>query len=219
MLPRFQSVGLVAIALCAGMATSPASAAAIINGYFSQPAPSTYNQGGGTWNEAASIPGWTSNTSDTIETGLNSTYGLGSYLGSTTNLELNDNTWGSISQTLTGLTGGDNYDLNFGYGIRGGAGAQEMEVFIGGVLLATLNAPSETSSSWEAESFSFTATGAPEVLTFTSVPTTGNAAEGNELTAVSLAVPEPMSWALMLAGFAGVGGALRLGRRNPGFAA
>jgi len=220
MLARFQSVGLVAIALCAGMAASPALASTnlVANGYFSQPDPSTYNESG--WNLAASIPDWTSNTTDSIETGLNSTYGLGSYLGSTTNLELNANTFGSISQTISGLTAGDTYNLTFGYGIRGGAGAQQMLVSIGGVDLGTLNAPSDATSSWDAEYFSFTATGASELLTFTSNNVGGNAAEGNELTAVSLtAAPEPMSWVLMLTGFAGVGGALRLGRRNLGIAA
>jgi hypothetical protein len=215
MLVRFQSLGLAAIALCAGIAASPALASTnlVTNGYFSEPDPSTYNQSG--WNQAVSIPGWTSNTADTIETGLNGTYGLGSYLGSTTNLELNDNIYGSISQTITGLTAGEVYNLNFGYGIRGGAGAQQMTVSIGGDLLGTLDAPSEVSSSWEAEYFSFTASGTSETLTFTSDDVGGNKAEGNELTAVSVtAVPEPMAWALMLAGFAAVGGALRLGRRS-----
>jgi hypothetical protein len=221
MLTPFQAAGLTAIALCAGVTASPALASTnlVTNGYFSQPDPSTYIHGD--WTESASIPGWTSNTTDTIETGLNSTYGLGSYLGSTTNLELNDNTWGSISQTITGLTVGETYDLTFGYGIRQDAGVQQMVVSIGGAPLGTLNAPNEPTSSWHAEYYAFTATAASEILTFTSnVTTGGNPAEGNELTAVSLtALPEPMTWALMLVGFAGIGGALRVGRRRLAIAA
>jgi hypothetical protein len=204
----FASAAVVALAL-------PLAAQAsnlITNGYFSQPDPSTYNHSG--WNLAASIPGWTSNTTDQIETGLNGTYGLGSYLGSTTNLELNANTFGSISQTVTGLIVGHEYDLTFGFGTRGGAGPQQMTVSFGGAGLGTLNAPASGSSSWAGESFTFFATGASEVLTFASNNVGGNPAEGNELTAVSLsAVPEPAAWALMLAGFAGLGAALR-GRRR-----
>ncbi|HEY5289395.1 MAG TPA: PEPxxWA-CTERM sorting domain-containing protein, partial [Caulobacteraceae bacterium] len=61
------------------------------------------------------------------------------------------------------------------------------------------------------------ATSTSEVLTFTSNDIGGNPAEGNELTAVSLtAVPEPAAWALMLAGFGGLGGALRMSRRRTG---
>jgi hypothetical protein len=212
MLPRLQTFGLLTVALSAGMAASQAQAASIVNGYFTQPAPSTYNESG--WNLAVSIPGWTSNTGDTIETGLNSTYGLGSYLGSTTNLELNANRLGSVSQTISNLTVGDNYDLTFGYGIRGGAGAQQMVVEVGGVDLGTLNAPAESTSSWAPESFWFTATGTSEVLTFTSNGVGGNISEGNEITAVALSVPEPMSWALMLVGVAGIGAGLRLARRD-----
>jgi hypothetical protein len=86
-------------------------------------------------------------------------------------------------------------------------------VGVGGSPTETIDGPAEGSSSWVAESYDFTATATSEVLTFTSNNVGGNAAEGNELTAVAL-VPEPASWALMLMGVAGVGAGLRLGRRS-----
>jgi len=215
---ELRGAGCAALALGALLAAPSANAANLItNGYFNQPDPSTYNQGGGAWNLAASIPGWTSNTTDEIETGLNGTYGLPSYLGSTTNLELNANTFGSISQTVTGLVIGQTYDLTFGYGSRGGAGDEQMDVFFGGNRVVEITQFTVPTSGWFANSYDITATSTSEVLTFTSNDIGGNPAEGNELTAVSLtAVPEPAAWALMLAGFGGLGGALRMSRRRTG---
>jgi hypothetical protein len=189
-----------------------ASVNLVVNGNFSLPDPSTYNQSG--FNQAVSIPGWTSNTTDTIETGLNSTYGFANYSATVdTNLELNDNTYGSVTQTFTGLVAGKTYQLSWAYGNRAGSGYQELLAqWDGGTLVTEAGG---TPGLWFTTGpFNVVATGGSDTLTFTSQNEGGPPALGNELTAVSLIdVPEPTSWALMLVGI-GLGGAALRSRRQ-----
>ncbi len=194
-----------------------ASTNLVVNGDFSQPDPSTYSNGG--WTESTNIPGWTSNTSDTIETGLNSTYGFANYSATIdTNLELNDNTFGSISQTFTGLTPGNYYDLSWAFGNRAGSGYQYILVQWDGQTVLT-ECCGSTGVWFDTGPFRVDATSGVNTLTFTSEPTDGSPAEGNELTAVSLTyVPEPAAWALMLVGLGGIGAMTRLARRRHGAA-
>jgi choice-of-anchor C domain-containing protein len=64
---------------------------------------------------------------------------------------------------------------------------------------------------WQSHGFSFTATGSSTTLTFQSLTAGGGCCWGAELDNVSVAgaVPEPASWALMIAGFGLVGAAAR----------
>ena len=190
-----------ALASCA-VAGAGHAANLIVNGDFSNP-----NVGGG-WSEFASIPGWTSNTGDNLEVGTSPIYGLSCYTAACQNLEVNANTFGSVSQTVT-LAAGQKYALSWVYGGRNAGGPQQLDVYFGGSLVGVDNSDGATAS-WTPNSVTFVAGSASETLTFTSVNVGGNPGYGNELTGVSLsAVPEPASWAFMLIGVAAIGAGLR----------
>lgn len=190
-----------ALASCA-MAGVGHAANLIVNGDFSTP-----NVGSG-FGDFASIPGWTSNTGDSLEVGSSPIYGLSCYTTACQNLEVNANTFGSVSQTVT-LTAGEKYTLSWVYGGRNAGGPQQLDVLFGGALVGVDNSNGVTAS-WTPNSVTLVATSSSETLTFTSVDVGGSPSFGNELTGVSLsAVPEPASWALMLIGAAATGAGLR----------
>jgi hypothetical protein len=107
-----------------------------------------------------------------------------------------------VSQTVTGLTVGKTYDLSWLYGGRPGGGPQALNVSFGGTLLTQ---DSGSTGVWTPNHFQVVADAASETLTFTSLNEGGNQSYGNEITAVSLSVPEPATWAMMLIGVAGAG--------------
>jgi hypothetical protein len=154
------------------------------------------------WGQCAScITGW-ANAHDNVEIGHNYVYGLPT-IGSGVNLEVNANTWGDVTQTVTGLTKGAEYDLSYEYGGRAEGGVQSLDVSFGGKLLTT-----DTGSigKWTLNSFTIVAASTSEVLQFKSNVTRGRPGEGNEISTVSLtAVPELSTWAMMLGGFGALG--------------
>jgi hypothetical protein len=138
---------------------------------------------------------------------------------------------GSIQQTINGLTIGKTYEVTFDWAL-----AQQAKfigdtnggwrVSMGGTLIgATLPAEQIASkgfSGWFTAGYDFVATGTSEVLSFnafcsltdpgclTVVPPFAL------LDSVAINVPEPSTWAMMLAGFAGLGYAgFRAHRRKP----
>jgi len=169
------SLRLIATAFGVAALAGAAHAAVIVNGDFTNP-----NVGGG-YGQFATIPGWF-DTSDTLEVGASSVYGL-------------------PCET----------DLSWDYGGRNGGGPQQLDVFFGGVQIAT-DTSNGVNAFWTPNEVSVIASGSSETLTFQSVNVGGTASYGNELTGVSIAVPEPAAWALMLLGFAGLGAALRTRR-------
>jgi hypothetical protein len=178
----------------------------VVDGDFSQPA-------GGAYSDFASIPGWTNNSGDGFELGNSGTYGLLCINTSCQSDEVNANGFDSISQTITGLVVGKTYDVSWEYGGRNGGGPQALNVSFGGSPLTT-DTSDGVDAKWTQNSYVVTATSASETLTFASEVTVGDPSYGNELTNVSVVgVPEPAAWALMLVGFAGLGGALRTRRR------
>ena len=189
----------------AAVAAVPAFAATnlVADGQFS-----TSGVGTG-WGEFTNTP-WTNLSDSGVEIGYSPIYGLATVNATGTNLEVNANTFGDVVQTLD-LTGGVTYELSYLYGGRPGGGPQTLDVSLG--TLSFTNTGSF--GYWTGVSGTFTAptTGA-YTLEFKSEATSGNSSYGNEITNVSVAaVPEPASWALMLLGVGGVGGALRLRRR------
>ncbi len=130
-----------------------------------------------------------------------------------------------LYQTITGLTVGHTYDLTFQM-----AGAQESDKF-GATTdswLVTfgndsqkstvLSNPTHGFTGWINQTMSFTATSTSQVLSFLAVGTPTGLPPVSLLDGVSLvdtvaAVPEPQTWALMLAGIGALGVALRK-RRN-----
>ncbi len=125
---------------------------------------------------------------------------------------------GAFSQTISGLTIGQNYTLNFyqAAGQQAGFGGPTTErwsVSFGGDnwLSNEFQLPQGGVGPWQAQSHTFTATATSQVLSFLASGTPGGAPPISFLDGVSLeaAVPEPATWALMLGGFGLVGGAMR----------
>jgi hypothetical protein len=209
---RFNKRGLAAIAAVASlMAVGSAHAATnlITDSDFSTPAVG----GGYTFTPNGTVGTWMNTNGDTLEVGNNAVYGLSCYSASICqNLEVNANTYDTVSQTVSGLQVGKTYTLSYAYGGRPGGGEQALDVSFGGVLLTTNTG---SLGVWTDNSFTFKATDAMETLTFASQNLGGLPSYGNEITNVSLTavgVPEPAAWAMMMVGLGGIGAALR--RRN-----
>ena len=194
---------LVAAAGLAIAAAVPAHAAIVINGGFTAPATGTG------YTNTSTVPGWT----DTVETGgfaevgANAVYGLPT-IGSGYNAEVNNNTFGVLVQTVSGLIVDQTYNFSYEYGGRPDGGPQGLNVTIGGSSLG----PTATGSMgfWTLKTGTFTATDTSELLSFTAVDMGGLPSYGNEVTSVSISpVPEPATWALMLIGFGLIGFAMR----------
>ena len=127
-----------------------------------------------------------------------------------------------ITQTISGLTVGDTYELSFwsmsnhdGHGFM-----QDWQVTFGGESATgeqtTPNADN-FSGTWVQSTMSFTASSTSQALTFVAQYLPGSVPEMLNLDGVVLTqksvstVPEPASWALLLAGF---GGVLAVARRR-----
>jgi hypothetical protein len=127
-----------------------------------------------------------------------------------------------VMQTISGLTVGDTYELSFwsmsnhdGHGFL-----QDWQVTFGGESATgqqtTPNAD-DFSGTWVQSTMSFTATSTSQALTFVAQYLPGSVPEMLNLDGVVLtqksvsSVPEPASWAMLLAG---LGGAMALARRR-----
>jgi hypothetical protein len=174
----------------------------VINGSFTQP-----NVGSG-WTQQASIPGWFSETGDLIEIGNAGVYGASCASAGCQLLEVNANSFGSVSQIVSGLTPGARYAFGWSMAGRNGGGPQHLDVSVDGVTVGQMT--SSNFSGWLDSVKRFTASGTTAKLNFSSSDIGGAASYGNLVTNVSVgAVPEPASWAMMIAGFGLVGHAMR----------
>jgi hypothetical protein len=123
---------------------------------------------------------------------------------------------GAISQQVGGLVIGKNYTLTFDWAAaqllnRQGAYTEQFEVTFGGQSQFTqiLSEPSQGFSGWQQVSMNFTATSTSQLLTFLSIGTPEGEPPMALLDGVSLSVPEPASWAMMILGFGAIGFAMR----------
>jgi Protein of unknown function (DUF642)/PEP-CTERM motif len=130
-------------------------------------------------------------------------------------------TVGSIYQTFATVAG-ERYNVSFAYShnMFGGDPAASADFAVYGGVFTSLVTPfltfahstgTSTNLDWQTYSYSFVADGAQSTIAFGNA--TGGLNAGVFLDAVSVtAVPEPATWAMMISGFALVGGAMR--RRN-----
>ena len=125
---------------------------------------------------------------------------------------------GVLSQTINNTVIGQRYAVKFYWGAsqlqdRSGDTTERLEVGFGGnptQTTATLATPAQGFEGWFAQSFTFTATGTSQLLSFLSHGTPGGLPPVAVLDGVSVAaVPEPAMWGLMIVGFGLVGVAAR----------
>lgn len=200
---------VAALAATATVLAAPASAVTIANGSFED---ASFNPGVFTTLGAGStaITGWT--------VGGNSIDYIGSYWQAAAgdrSIDLSGNSKGSISQLLTGLNIGGRYQVRFFLAGNpdGGAATKVAVASDGGAQSDTFFFPqagnTKSDMGWTEQVFNFTAAASSANLTFSA---TLEDPYGPALDNVSIsggAVPEPASWALMIAGFGFAGAALR----------
>ncbi len=116
----------------------------------------------------------------------------------------------SIGWTVSGLTVGKLYTLSFLEAGGISPGGEPFTVSAPGGATANYSA---ASSVWGLQTYAFTPTSSSETILFADNQPSGNAITGLGDFVLST-VPEPAAWALMLAGFAGLGAALRRRREE-----
>lgn len=180
------------------------AATLVFDGTFSSP-----DTHGSVGTFSATQSGWYSLTgSSGVGIGSSADFGLSCISSGCQNLQVTTNTLGDVGQTINGLTIGQHYTLSYDYAMRPGTGAQGLDVLMGGQFLG---ASRGVYGAWTLNTFGFTATAVSEVLQFKG-SANGLGGYGNEITNVSIATPEPASWAVMLLGFAVLGARSRRSR-------
>lgn len=202
------------------LAAGAANASLIVNGGFADgliPASGGFQTVGVS---SGVIPGWnvTAGNVDWIRGYWQSSDGDGY------SIDMNGDTQGTIAQTISTVAG-KTYHLTFDMSGNPDAGSdtRNIRVDTGGAstlfsyVFTTGASPLNNSSNmnWAHKALTFTATGASTQIRFASGDF-GRCCWGAALdnVAVSSAVPEPTSWALMMSGFFGAGAILRRTRRQ-----
>lgn len=204
---------MIVVALTFG-AASGVQAATLVNGSFEIGPNPNVGPGFitlGTGN--SSITGWT-------VTGGSIDY-IGSYWmaqDGSRSIDLAGTSLGTLTQTLTDTIVGQRYAVDFWVSKNpdGGAATRTGTFSAGGQTFNFSYAVpnSRTNMNWQLETFEFIASSTMTDLSFAADASAG-CCFGPALDNVSIdAVPEPATWAMMIGGFALVGGALRSARRR-----
>jgi choice-of-anchor C domain-containing protein len=213
---RFAVVGAAIIAGSSAFATN-----VVLDGNFN-------NSNGGFTTISSSFGPWTV-TSGSIDliggywqspTGPNAASG-----GTNGSVDMDGNSVGAISQVISGLTSGKTYTLQFYLSGNpdGAPTTKSLDVSIGSVVdqnfTYTNSGNTYSNMKYTLESLTFTA-GPSDTLTFASQDPSSPGYYGPVIGGVSIAIPEPSTWAMMLLGFAGLGYAgYRASRKNVAAAA
>jgi len=133
---------------------------------------------------------------------------------------------GTFTQTIAGLTVGGTYTLSFYMGgaqeiNAGGPTTTSITATLGNETFTTpvIDTPSQGFSPWNLYSTTFTYSGGGDVLSFLATGGPGGEPpyallDGVSLTTTTGGTPEPSTWLMILAGFAGLGLAARLRNRS-----
>ncbi len=193
----------VAVAVVASASTAWA-ANVVIDGDFnnSNPGFSTISAGG-------SIGPWsvTSGSVDLIGGYWQSPSGPNAPSGTNGSVDMNGGSPGAISQDISGLTAGNTYTLTFWLSGNpdGPPATKSLDVSIGSVVndnfTYTIGTNTHANMMYTMESVTFVA-GASNTLSFASQDSAS--AYGPAIGGVSIAIPEASTWAMMLAGVAGL---------------
>ncbi len=207
------------IALAAALAILPAVSMAagpemIVNGSFEDIgfASGVQQLANGSWTTYAAIPGWTLSGGHSIEVRNNV---AGKAYDGVQFVELDSYANSGMAQTIA-TTAGAKYDLSFWYSPRPGTGnTNDIQAFWNGVQLgSTLFGTGGAAHNWTQHSFTVTGTGS-DVLRFVAVGTNDSYGGSLDLVSMTAAVPEPETYAMMLAGL-GMMGAVARRRRLQG---
>jgi choice-of-anchor C domain-containing protein len=199
--------GLIASMILVGSVS--ANAAIVVDGNFNDP---LYGGSFQTFTSGSQFGG-PANDAWTVISGSVSVDLIGNYWTSPTvgggSVDLNGNSPGGISQTITAADG--NYLLSFYLSGNpdGQPQTKTIEVTVGGVTQTFTYElqPTNTKSNMDyvLETLAFTLTGGQTTLAFQSLDP-NNSSYGPVIGGVSIAaVPEPATWALIIMGFFGIG--------------
>lgn len=193
---------LVTAALLAAFGSAHAESI-VVDGSFEQHA-----QADGSWNVYATLPGWTTTAGPGIEL-RNQVAGNASDGKNFVELDSYGNS--AMAQTLTTLAGSV-YTVTFDYSARTGVGAASngIELLWNGASVATVTADGSglSGNDWHAFSYSVTGTGS-DVLSFRAIGTSDGVGGSLDAIAVTAAVPEPSTYAMLVGGLGLIGFSLR----------
>lgn len=163
------------------------------------------NQGANSWSVYTDIPGWTAVSGAGIEV-RNNVEGVAAAGSSFIELDSHNNS--TMQQTVTTTTAGQWYDLSFMYSPRAGvAGLHNNDIRVGwnGANVTTVggNLPAGNLV-WTPYSFKVQAIG-NDVLTFAAAGQSDSLGGSLDVVSLTAAVPEPTTYALMMAGLLAVG--------------
>lgn len=199
-------VALAGLAACGAVGSAHAATNLITNGSFE-----SISQKAGTWNIYSSLAGWQVG-SNGVEI-RNNVDGAAFDGANFVELDTTKNSW--ISQSFATVAG-QSYEVSFYYSPRMQVPLNSNDIIVSlndvTKLTAVGSGQHATGNVWKEYSFDFVASSASSKLTFAAGGVSNSF--GGSLDKVSVtAVPEPASWATMVAGLLGLGVIARRRRR------